>query len=62
MQNKTLIKINYSYLLITLGLVQINDTVVSTYERHSMLVASQTKLFIGSTVDPCRFMSNHCVV
>ena len=38
-KNKTLIKINYSYLLITFGLVQINYIVVNTYEIHSMLVA-----------------------
>ena len=33
-KNKTLIKINYSYLLITLGLVHVNDIVVSIYEIH----------------------------
>ena len=38
-QNKTLIRINYSYLLITLGLVHINDTVVSAYEMHQMHIA-----------------------
>ena len=38
-KNKTLIEINYSYLLITLGLVHINDTVVSTYEIYQMHTA-----------------------
>ena len=38
-QNKTLMKINYSYLLITFGLVHINDIVVSTYEIHQVHIA-----------------------
>ena len=37
--NKRLTKINYSYLLITLGLVHINDTVNSTYEIYQMHIS-----------------------
>ena len=38
-QNKTLIKINSSYLLITLGWTHINELVVSTQEIPDALIA-----------------------
>ena len=36
--NETLTKINSSYLLIPLGLIHINDLVVSTQEIHHMQI------------------------